>query len=191
MSKKMNMVKGPFGSYDHGTPGAVLNHLVRGENVPLSVVETLQIGKEVIMKGNEQVGRFKWFDGISTPCVLWQGEFHKNYSKHKAVNKDGTVVPVFRPSLSSQMTPALEVSDEFATPALHWFLQEMLTSYITDIRYGVERGAGAFFQGGSGQPNGGWFLIEFWNTHGVERFIEYVNEHYNPSDESYKDFLYN
>ena len=191
MSKKMNTVKGPFGSYDHGAPGAVLNHLVRGENVPLSIVETLQIGKEVIMKGNEQVGRFKWFDGISTPCVLWQGEFHKNYSKHKAVNKDGTVVPVFRPSLCSQMTPALEVSDEFATPALHWFLQEMLTSYITDIRYGVEREAGAFFQGGSGQPNGGWFLIEFWNTHGVERFIEYVNEHYNPSDESYKDFLYN
>ena len=189
MSKKMNTVEGPFGSYDHGAPGAVLNHLVRGENVPLSIVETLQIGNKVIMKGNEQVGMFKWFDGISTPCVLWQGEFHKNYSKHKAVNKDGTVVPVFRPSLCSQMTPALEVSDEFATPALYYFLKGMLTNWMDDPRYTIHKEAGAFFQGGYDRPDDNWFLIEFWNTRGVERFIEYVNEHYNPSDESYKDFL--
>ena len=189
MSKKMNMVDGPFGSYEHGTPGAVLNHLVRGENVPLSIVETLQIGNKVIMKGNEQVGMFKWFDGISTPCVLWQGEFHKNYSKHKAVNKDGTVVPVFRQSLCSQMTPALEISDEFATPALYYFLKGMLTNWMDDPRYTIHNEAGAFFQGGSGQPNGGWFLIEFWKPEGVEAFIQYVNEHYDPSDESYKDFL--
>lgn len=189
MSKKMNTVEGPFGSYDHGAPGAVLNHLVRGENVPLSIVETLQIGNKVIMKGNEQVGMFKWFDGISTPCVLWQGEFHKNYSEHKAVNKNGISVPQFRPSLCVHGTPALEVSGEWATPALHWFLQGMFTNYITDIRYGLKHEAGAFFQGGSGQPNGGWFLVEFWKPEGVETFIQYINEHYDPTDESYKDFL--
>lgn len=189
MSKKINTVEGPFGSYDHGAPGAVLNHLVRGENVPLSIVETLQIGNKVIMKGNEQVGMFKWFDGISTPCVLWQGEFYKNYSKHKAVNKDVTVVPVFRPSLCVNGTPALEVSGNWATPALHYFLRGMFTNWTEDERYSIHQAAGAFFQGGHNDPDGKWFLVEFWKPEGVEAFIQYVNEHYDPADESYKDFL--
>ena len=189
MSKKMNTVEGPFGSYDHGTPGAVLNHLVRGENVPLSVVETLQIGKEVIMKGNEQVGMFKWFDGISTPCVLWLVPSAHAYREPKVIIKNGISVPQFRPSLCVHGTPALEVSGEWATPALHWFLQGMLTNWTDDERYKLHQAAGAFFQGGHSDPNGKWFLMEFWKPEGVEAFIQYINEHYDPTDEMYKEFL--
>ena len=189
MSKKMNTVEGPFGSYDHGAPGAVLNHLVRGENVPLSIVETLQIGKEVIMKGNEQVGMFKWFDGISTPCVLWLVPSAHAYREPKVIIKNGISVPQFRPSLCVHGTPALEVNGEWATPALHWFLQGMLTNWTDDERYKLHQAAGAFFQGGHSDPNGKWFLMEFWKPEGVEAFIQYINEHYDPTDEMYKEFL--
>ena len=189
MSKKMNTVEGPFGSYDHGAPGAVLNHLVRGENVPLSIVETLQIGKEVIMKGNEQVGMFKWFDGISTPCVLWLVPSAHAYREPKVIIKNGISVPQFRPSLCVHGTPALEVNGEWATPALHWFLQGMLTNWTDDERYKLHQAAGAFFQGGHSDPNGKWFLMEFWKPEGVEAFIQYINEHYDPTEEMYKEFL--
>ena len=189
MSKKMNTVEGPFGSYDHGAPGAVLNHLVRGENVPLSIVETLQIGNKVIMKGNEQVGMFKWFDGISTPCVLWLVPSAHAYREPKVIIKNGISVPQFRPSLCVHGTPALEVNGEWATPALHWFLQGMLTNWTDDERYKLHQAAGAFFQGGHSDPNGKWFLMEFWKPEGVEAFIQYINEHYDPTDEMYKEFL--
>ena len=185
MSEKIG---GPFGSYDWGTPGALLNSLVRKENVPVNRVEHFRIGAADINEGSEQVAFFKWFEGISTPCLHWLVPSAQAYREPKVIIKNGISVPQFRPSLCVHGTPALEVNGEWATPALHWFLQGMLTNYITDIRYGLKNEAGAFFQGGSGQPNGGWFLIEFWKPKGAEAFIQYVNEHYDPNDKTYEAF---
>lgn len=186
MSEKIN---GPFGSYDWGTPGALLNSLVRKENVPVNRVEHFRIGAADISEGSERVAFFKWFKGISTPCLQWVVPSARAYREPKVIVKNGISVPQFRPSLCVHGTPALEVDGEWATPALYYFLKGIFTNWMDDPRYTMHREAGAFFQGGYDRPNDNWFLIEFLNTRGVERFIEYVNEHYNPSDESYKDFL--
>ena len=186
MSEKIN---GPFGSYDWGTPGALLNSLVRNENVPVNRVEHFRIGTADINEGNERVAFFKWFEGISTPCLQWVVPSARAYREPKVIVKNGISVPQFRPSLCVHGTPALEVDGEWATPALHWFLQGMLTNFMDDERYAIHKAAGAFFQGGYVSPNDGWFLIEFWKPEGVEAFIQYVNEHYDPNDKTYEAFF--
>lgn len=187
MSEKIN---GPFGSYDWGSPGALLNSLVRSERVPLNRAEHLQIKDSgEIYEGKTRLAFYKWFEGISTPCLHWVDPSAHSYAEAPGVSKNGVIVPKFKPSLCVHGTPALEVSDNWATPALHYFLRGMLTNYTDDERYKLHQAAGAFFQGGHNDPNGKWFLVEFWKPEGVETFIQYINEHYDPTDEMYKEFL--
>ena len=178
-----------------GTLSALRSAMVINEGIDSETVKELVLESKttpyqgVINYHGVIVGAFKWFEGLDEPCFRWQGEEFGKHSRHKKVVVDGVERIKFRPSLSYHDTVGLIVEGKFATPELHQFLMGMLTNYMDDPRYEIHRKANAFFQGGSNDPDGGWFYVEFWNPAGVEAFINYVNEHYNPSDESYKDFL--
>lgn len=182
---KLIEINGPFGNYAWGTSGAVLNAAVRQENLPLSKVEDLQIGEyrageygTLTYRGNV-VARYKWIDGITYPIFSWVGEEFNLYNQHSFVlQKDDTFKPKFRLSLCCHGTPAFQISGEQATPELHQFLHGMLTNWTKDPCYEIHQNAGAFFQGGSHDPDGQFIMIEFWKPAGAEAFMKYLNENY-------------
>lgn len=178
-------IPGPFGDYNHGTVGAILNAARRYENVPLGKVERFQVGGGVIADGVNIIARYKWFDGLDRPCFYWLGEY-RTYSNFRMQERDGKQVPKFRATLTCHEMAGLEVNGELATPALHRFFRRMLTNYTNDPCYALHKACGAFFQGGSQDANGKWFLLEFWIPAGVQAFIDYLNENYDPEAEVFQ-----
>jgi hypothetical protein len=123
-----------------------------------------QDGK-IIEENNEQVGTYRYFE---------EGDqYFFNYRKELQSHQSS-----FKPFLSHNQLPAFQVYGIQATPKLHAFLSEMMTNWMDDPRYKLSKDAGAFFQGGSGDPNGEWFLIEFWQPKGVQAWMDYLNTHY-------------
>lgn len=180
-------INGPFGSYVWGTFGAVLNSAIRNENIPLSKAEDLILlkydqregGTIAYRKESNIVARFKWVEGISYPIFSWMGEEFSLYNQHSFVmQKDDTLKPKFRLSFCCHGTPAFQISGEQATPELHQFLHRMLTNWTKDPCYEIHQNAGAFFQGGSHDPDGQFIMIEFWKPAGAEAFMKYLNENY-------------
>ena len=182
---------GPFGSYPHGSLGAVLNAACEFERVPLTKVERLQLGAApsefgqrlgTLWDRGKVVANYAWFDDIRQPLFRWTDPDYREFNDHRMVVAPGGAKRVeFRPTLCVHETPALEVFGEIATPELYDFLLGMFTNLMTDPRYRIQKDAGAFFQGGHGRPDDGWFLIEFWRHAGAKPFIDYVNENYRPA----------
>lgn len=180
------VISGPFGSYPHRSLGGVLNAAAGTEGVPLTKVEAFQLGSEDATIGRisydgKRVAQYRWFDDLPQPLFRWIDPDFGIFNQHKLIVEEGGKKRCeFRLTLSAHHTAALEVSGELSTPALHQFLMGMLTNWIDDPRYRLHKDAGAFFQGGHADPNGGWFYIEFWRPEGAQAIIDYVNAHYDP-----------
>lgn len=86
----------------------------------------------------------------------------------------------FKYTMSIHNTFGFVIDGEHATPKLHAFLHRMLTNWTPDPCYKIHQEAGAFFQGGAHDPDGGWFYIEFWRPGGVKAFMDYLNANYDP-----------
>lgn len=174
-----------------GTNHAVFSAMMTNEGLDEETIQRLVIENNsnllsgIIKHQGVIVGAFKWFEGLDVPCFRWQVEKFRKYSFHKKIVVDGVERIKFRPSLSPHDTVGLIVDGELATPELHQFLMGMLTNWMDDPRYALHREAQAFFQGGSNDPDGGWFYMEFWNPVGVKPFIDYVNEHYGTDEHPY------
>lgn len=120
---------------------------------------------EILNRHNRVIGRYRYFDEV--------GEYYISYGDEIQSHRSG-----FKPCLSNNMLPAFQVYGAKATPRLHAFIKSMMTNQMTDPCYKLSRDAGAFFQGGSNDPEAGWFLIEFWNPKGVKAWMEHLNQHY-------------
>lgn len=183
----INTVKipGPFGNYDHGTPGAVLNAAVRYENVPLHKVERFQVGDGVITDGVNIIARYKWFDGLDHPCFYWLGEYRR-YSEFRMQDRDGKQVPKFRATLTCHGTVGLEVNKELAVPALYQFINKTKSSHSNKEGHSVYESCGAMCHGGCHDNDGRRILLEFWKPEGVQAFVDYLNENYDPEAEVFQ-----
>ncbi len=173
-------ISGPFGHYPWGSTGALLNSAI-AEGIPMTTVENFIInGDRTVSMGGRVVGRYRWFQGIDKPLFQWFVEELAPFNKQLfEVNPDtGEKKPLFKLSLNCHDMPAFEIHGDDAVPELHRFLNGMLTNWMDDPRYKIHQAAGAFFQGGSHDPNGHWFMIEFWKSEGAQAFVDYMNEHY-------------
>lgn len=197
-SDQKTVISGPFGRYEHGSTGALLNACCEIERVPLQLVESFQIGNGKIFYRNAEVAAFRWMDEITNPLISWRSPDFRTYSRQVMMldkepidDKEQIVLrPKFRLTLSCHDMACFEISGRDAVPELFDFLKGMLTNLTTDPRYKIHTDAGAFFQGGYADPNGKWFLIEFWKPAGAQAFIDYLNENYKfiqeASDETEK-----
>lgn len=172
---------GPFGHYEKGTSGHVLNALC-DYGVPLTVVENIQFNKgELFFIGatREHYGRYKYFDGIDRPLFSFQNQ--ALMAQPIVLQHDGTKKAKFRLNLSVHGTPGFIISGKDATPQLHAFIRyPVLTNMMTHECYKLHQAAGAFFQGGSNDPNGEFIYLEFWKPEGAQAVVDYINEHYKP-----------
>lgn len=177
-------MKGPFGDCPRMSVGDVLNALCRIEQVPLSTVERFVVSGDTISIGEQKpaAGHYKYFDGIEQPLFMWTGERH--YAKHHfQMNDNGEIIPMFRLSLGPHGNPAFIINGPDATSELHQALHRMLTNIITAEEYQIHKNAGAFFQGGSDNPGGQHFYMEFWRPEGAQAFIDHLNKMYRPQKE--------
>ncbi len=180
--EKIDYTTGPFGKYESGTSGHILNALCH-QGVPLHIVESVDLGREIRYK-DEFFARYKYFEGIEQPLFNFRDD---SYNRQKFVAKQPTkddkhlVVPNFHLSLSSHDTPGFVISGDDATPELYGMLMRSLTNYTLDPWYAVHQAAGAFFQGGSHDSHGRWFYIEFWKSAGAQAYIDKLNAEYRPN----------
>lgn len=178
MNSNMPKISGPFGNYERGTPGSILNAL-HAIGVPINQIEDVTIGADKIMLGEEAFANYRFFDGIDLPLFRFYKIPQLN-EQHIVVDKDGILQPQFRLVLTNHDTPGLIFNGEVATVKLHEFLKGTLTTYTTDSWYKVHKDAGAFFQGGINEPNGKWFYIEFWKPSGAQAYVDKLNTEYKP-----------
>lgn len=193
------VVSGPFGKYPHGSTGAVLNTLCTVYDVPLTRVENLQIGFSgnygigTLVYQNETVGHFKWFKGINHACIRFMHSDWNGYGKQSrwVVNEKGLLTPKFKLTLGVHYLPTFEIEGEYATEDLYAFINyPMFSNYMDEPCYRLTKDSGAFFQGGSHDPKGGWFIIEFWRPEGAQAWLEYLNTHYVHRDFYVKNSIY-
>lgn len=188
MTDKARMIGGPYGPCEHGGVGALLNYCRHPEHVPLRIVEDFSVSLNEIKHRGEVVARYKWVDEIDTPLIRWSHHAYRVYSRQTFMRTQEDIddeivnflIPKFRLTLSVHDTPAFEIDGQDASEELHAFLKDMLTNYTPDPRYKLHQDAGAFFQGGSNDPKGKWFLIEFWKPAGAQAFVDYMNANYRP-----------
>ena len=188
-------MSGPFGNYNRGSVGHVLNCMYDVEKVPLMKVENVQIdfvqaGEGRIFSDGKVVGYFQYFDGIEQALFRWSDKsWWENYSRqHMAVDDDGQFVPMFRLTLTVHNTPGFEISGDDATEELGNYLRYPMLTNVTDHEcYELHKAAGAFFQGGSNNLKGEWFMIEFWKPAGAQAWVDYLNKNYRPGKTIYSE----
>lgn len=181
-------ISGPFGQYEHGSVGGVLNTLCEIYNVPLTRVEHVKIGHDnrtqrgTVTYNGTVVAEFRWFEGIDHAVMRFTNPDWRCYESHRWVLDDADpeiLHPRFIVTLNGHNMAAFNIDGKMATPQLHAFLNyPMLSSLTTDETYRLSKECGAFFQGGSHDPKGKWFLIEFWQPKGVKAWMDYLNANY-------------
>lgn len=185
--KTIPVVNGPYGSYPANTVGGALNTLVRYYDIPLTFVEDVKFGSDnTLHYRGGLVGYWRYFEGISHPLVQFVGEWSDYYGRNRIICVEGTdgkeerrlEAKIF---MSHNKSPGIIFTDDLATPQLHQFLNyPMLSQFMNDETYKLKSDSGTFFQGGSADPHGKFFFIEFWQPKGVEAFVKYLNDHYRP-----------
>lgn len=158
----------PFGQYTKGTLGHVLNSIVE-YGIPLTIAEDLKFTKVGFLnKGNEFFANYKHFDDLEQPLFRFADITYSNLK-----NEEG-----FQLTLSVHDTPGLVITGSEATPEVHDLIQRCLTNFTNDPFYKLHKDAGAFFQGGYGNPDGKWFYVEFWNPEGAMNWLKAFNAEY-------------
>ena len=181
-----------FGPKIPGSVAHVLSALHDQEKIPLHRVENMRVSKEFVHEtmfnpfsnAHEEIviARWMYFPGMKYPVFQWLSPASEYAEQYIGIDDFGKFKPMFRPVLTPNNMPGFTIKGKQATVELYNFLSDLLTCRrMDDPRYQVSKGAGAFFQGGFNDPNGEWFLIEFWNSKGADAWIDYVNQHYQPS----------
>ena len=114
---------GPFGGYEPGVFGHLLNSLVRYYNLPLTLVEHLTIGNETINKGNSVFAKFKYVDEIEFPLVRFTDV---EYHQHRFIREGNQLIPIFNLALSHNGTPAFIFTDAMLTNKLKKFISSIM-----------------------------------------------------------------
>jgi hypothetical protein len=169
---------GPFGKYERGSAGHVMNALHEC-GVPIRIIEDVSFsnGSDLMYNGKEFC-KYKYFDGIDQPLFRFQGT---TYGKQRmVVNPEaGTRRPQFHLGLSVQDTPGLMIDGPEASVELHEFIRyTCLSNFMNQPGYKLKNDSGAFFQGGSERPDGEFIFIEFWKPKGAQAFVDFINNNY-------------
>lgn len=188
---------GPFGIYKEPSPGRILNLMSMYEQIPITKIENLVIGERTISDRSGRVlGEYKWFDDTDNAYFKWyptgplgmfsgQREYNLDLGTKKRTGN-------FRLQLSVKDTPGLTITGQMATLRLFAFVKVLLTNSMDFPAYWIHQNAGAFFQGGAHDKNGGWFFIEFWKPEGAQAWVDHLNENYDPDlseEENIKKYM--
>ncbi len=165
----------PFGNYELGTPGHVLNALC-AEGIPMHVAESVTIGEKEIRLNGKLFAMYKYFFGLDKPFFYFYDTVYKEHNLEGL--PDGKFKPHFKLSLSNHLTVGLVIHGQLATEELHHFISSMLTNVIADPLYKLHKDACAFFQGGSENPKGKYIYIEFWKPESAQAFVDYINNNF-------------
>jgi hypothetical protein len=169
---------GPFGRYERGSAGHVLNALA-AHGVPIHIAEEAGFSNgSTLMYCGKEFCKYKYFDGIDQPLFRFENQTYEQQrfvvDPEKRVRK-----PAFRLGLSVQDTPGLTINGPDASVELHEFIRcQCLTNYMDAPGYKLSQESGAFFQGGAHDPEGQWIFIEFWKPKGAQVFVDFINNNY-------------
>lgn len=156
---------GPFGGYEIGSVGAILNLLVRQEQIPLRIAEQVTVGENIVNYGNEVVSRFKVLEHETGSSVVFKHtlDWGVRNSPITFTDAEGVRRMKFHPHLRSGYgTACVEFAGKYATPELHRFLSYVLGCNRMDEKtYHLGKKAGHFFQVGYSDPHCKFFQIEF------------------------------
>lgn len=167
---KNNHASGPFGNYDRHTPGHILNNL-RHFGIPLHIVERVSVGQEVIKLNSKIFAMYRYFVGIEQPLFHLLNTGNGIYDNMCDPDTGDYVL-----TLSSHSTPCMILKDAHdATPLTHSVIKKCLTNVMDDPFYKLTVESGAFFQGGSSEPEGQWFFVEFWKPQGAQAWLDGFN----------------
>lgn len=183
-------ISGPFGSYDWGTAGAILNSLCKHYNIPLPTVERLRIDKGELTENDKLFANYKWIEGIERPLFRFS-----DYVTYGRQNRFVEGKPKFHLELYVHNNPGFVVSEfrdkKLFTPELWQFVDRMMSANISHMSehpseyekkehemYQLRQAAGAFFQGGASGPDQKFIYIEFWKPEGAQAFVDYINENF-------------
>jgi hypothetical protein len=172
---------GPFGRYQRGSAGHVLNALCK-HGVPVHIAEEVSFSNgSTLMYCGKEFCKYKYFDGIDQPLFRFQNQAYECQSM--IVDPEKRIrQPKFHLGLSVQDTPGLTISGPEASVELHKFIKtECLTNWMDKPGYKLTQESGAFFQGGSEHPDGEWIFIEFWKPEGAQAFVDFINNNYTVS----------
>lgn len=178
--EKIDFNTGPFGSYERGTTGHVMNSL-HDMGIPITTIERCTfVGNGLLVCDGKNFATYKYFDGIEQPLFRFEKQDIYPGLIFSGSSKGGQEIttPKFRLSLSVNGTPGIIVSGINATNNVHRAIQESLTNWTPDPAYDIHQDAGAFFQGGHGSPEGQWFFVEFWKPAGAEAYAEHLSKIY-------------
>lgn len=172
---------GPFGHYDRGTTGHLLNSLTNYYKIPLQVVECLRIGNDGTINGWREgtFGRFKYLDGIETPLVSFNTHLGKNQPCYHDTEKN-VMVPRFILHLSDGDLPCLQICPSKSTDGLFNFLCGLEEyEHLVDEQLDFNINAGTVLKSGFINPdsNNG-FVVEFTKPSGVCAWLDYLNDHF-------------
>lgn len=158
---------GPFGHYEKGGVGHVLNNLYHF-GIPLSTVERVTVDQDSVRDGVQVFARYKYFDGIDQPLFHINSSAFDNRTDH-----NGNYVLVLGP----HSNPAVILTGEHhATSLARETVKRCLTNYMDDKFYHLHQSAGAFFQGGSREDDGEYIYVEFWKPTGAQAWLDAFNE---------------
>jgi hypothetical protein len=169
---------GPFGNYERGSAGHVLNAMCKC-GVPIHIVEEVGFSNgPTLMYMGKEFCKYKYFDGIDQPLFRFENEAYNR--QRMVVNPEArTRHPKFHLGLSIQDTPGLTIFGPEASVGLHEFIRfQCLSNDMRDPGYKLKNDSGAFFQGGSERPEGEFIFIEFWKPKGAQAFVDFINNNY-------------
>lgn len=164
----MSHESGPFGRYERESGGHVLNHLCKW-GIPLHVVENLRLGNLSVHSNNgELFAAYKYFEGIDQPLFRFRDKTYANLQSQNG----------FQLSLGPHENPSLYLYGlhKEESVLIHRVVRRCLTNVTSEKAYYLTKDAGAFFQGGSNDPEGGFIYVEFWRPEGAEQWLHHFNE---------------
>lgn len=175
--KTIDYSTGPFGRYERESPGHVLNTLCH-MGIPVSTVERCIAATGVVALDGAHYGTYKYLDGIEQPLFRFADTDMYPGLVIKLDLQKVSSTPEFRLSLSIHNTAGIIVSGQNATKYVHLAIMRSLTNIMAMPSYEIHKDAGAFFQGGSNDPDGGWFYVELWKAAGAQAYADHLSNLY-------------
>lgn len=128
---------------------------------------TITINK--VLKGKELLADYAYFHGIDQPLFRFKGEQFSNLQDKETKHYKLVFGPHSNPSLILE-------GEEHACLVAWQTVHRCLTNYMNDPFYDLSRAAGAFFQGGSSNPDHKYIYVEFWKFDGAQAWLDGFNE---------------
>lgn len=173
----------PFGDYESGTTGHVLNSLVHS-GIPMHIADSVGIGSWLVTYQGKIFARFRSFEGIEDALFLFSDP---HYNQQRTKEFQGDLVPDFRLQLNTNDYSALIVSGQIVTRELVKFIQEMV-SHTKPVGYDM-----LFAINAACSPeilvkpdpreydkdqSALYLEVQFGLPHGAQAFVDYVNTHF-------------